>query len=146
MSEPRRRPDEHRHRDHRGGRADRTRDRDGRQAEDLTSREDPYNVTQASRSYFLPNAMTAGNLFCGFMAVVSCVHARLAESALTYEYLGASPADHYRYAVWFILGAAAFDVLDGVAAIVELDVAAAAFVHDAHEPHSRERLREYQGR
>jgi CDP-diacylglycerol---serine O-phosphatidyltransferase len=75
--------------------------------------ENPYNVTQASRIYFLPNAMTAGNLFCGFMAVVSCVHARLAETALTYEYLGSSPADHYRFAVWFILGAAAFDVLDG---------------------------------
>ena len=75
--------------------------------------ENPYNVTQASRIYFLPNAMTAGNLFCGFMAVVSCVHARLAETTLTYEYLGSSPADHYRFAVWFILGAAAFDVLDG---------------------------------
>jgi len=80
---------------------------------DPSDREDPYNVTQASRIYFLPNAMTAGNLFCGFMAVVSCIHARLAESALTSEYLGSPPADHYRYAVWFILGAAAFDVLDG---------------------------------
>lgn len=80
---------------------------------DPADREDPYNVTQASRIYFLPNAMTAGNLFCGFMAVVSCIHARLAESALTSEYLGASPGEHYRYAVWFILGAAAFDVLDG---------------------------------
>ena len=80
---------------------------------DPADREDPYNVTQASRIYFLPNAMTAGNLFCGFMAVVSCVHARLAESALSGEYLSASPAEHYRYAVWFILGAAAFDVLDG---------------------------------
>lgn len=80
---------------------------------DPEDREDPYNVTQASRIYFLPNAMTAGNLFCGFMAVVSCVHARLAETAATFEYLGATPAEHYRYAVWFILGAAAFDVLDG---------------------------------
>lgn len=80
---------------------------------DPSDREDPYNVTQASRIYFLPNAMTAGNLFCGFMAVVSCIHARLAESAATAEYLGSPPADHYRYAVWFILGAAAFDVLDG---------------------------------
>lgn len=80
---------------------------------DLAEREDPYNVTQASRIYFLPNAMTAGNLFCGFMAVVNCIHARLAESALTGEYMGATPADHYRYAVWFILGAAAFDTLDG---------------------------------
>ena len=80
---------------------------------DPSDREDPYNVTQASRIYFLPNAMTAGNLFCGFMAVVSCIHARLAESAATAEYLGSPPADHYRYAVWFTLGAAAFDVLDG---------------------------------
>ncbi|HYP16286.1 MAG TPA: CDP-diacylglycerol--serine O-phosphatidyltransferase [Opitutus sp.] len=80
---------------------------------DIESREDPYNVTQASRIYFLPNAMTAGNLFCGFMAVVSCIHARLAETAVNGEYLEATPAEHYRYAVWFILGAAAFDALDG---------------------------------
>lgn len=80
---------------------------------DLEQREDPYNVTQASRIYFLPNAMTAGNLFCGFMAVVSCVHARLAESVVSNDYLGSTPAEHYRFAVWFILGAAAFDTLDG---------------------------------
>ena len=81
--------------------------------DDLAEREDPYHVTQASRIYFLPNLMTAGNLFCGFMAVVNCVHARLAETAFSSEYLGASSAEHYRYAVWFILGAAAFDLLDG---------------------------------
>ena len=81
--------------------------------DDLEHREDPYNVTQASRIYFLPNLMTAGNLFCGFMAVVNCIHARLAETAATGEYLGDTPADNYRYAVWFILGAAAFDMLDG---------------------------------
>lgn len=83
------------------------------QEADVDSREDPYNVTQASRIYFLPNAMTAGNLFCGFMAVVSCVHARLAETALDGQYLTSTPAEHYRYAVWLILGAAAFDTLDG---------------------------------
>jgi len=81
--------------------------------EDLAQREDPYNVTQASRIYFLPNLMTAGNLFCGFMAVVSSIHARLAETATSGEYLGATPADNYRAAVWLILGAAAFDTLDG---------------------------------
>jgi CDP-diacylglycerol---serine O-phosphatidyltransferase len=81
--------------------------------DDLEHREDPYNVTNASRIYFLPNLMTAGNLFCGFLAVVNCIHARLAESALSGEYLGSTPAEHYRYAVWFILGAAAFDMLDG---------------------------------
>src|SRR4030095_1891328 len=77
--------------------------------EDLENREDPYNVSQASRIYFLPNLMTAGNLFCGFMAIVECIQARLAESSLTGEYLNATNAEHYKYAVWFIFGAAAFD-------------------------------------
>ena len=80
---------------------------------DLESRENPYNVTQASRIYFLPNLMTAGNLFCGFVAIVNCIQARLAETALTGEYLGATNADHYRYAVYCIFGAAVFDALDG---------------------------------
>lgn len=84
-----------------------------RAAAELARREDPYNVTQASRIYFLPNLMTAGNLFCGFMAIVSCIQARLAETAASGDYLGHTTADHYRYAVWFIFGAAAFDALDG---------------------------------
>jgi CDP-diacylglycerol--serine O-phosphatidyltransferase len=84
-----------------------------RAADELARREDPYNVTQASRIYFLPNLMTAGNLFCGFMAIVNCIQARLAETAVAGEYLGATNAEHYRYAVWFIFGAAAFDALDG---------------------------------
>jgi len=73
----------------------------------------PYNVTQASRIYFLPNLMTAGNLFCGFMAVINCIHARLSETAIDGHYLDGTPTDHYKMAVWFILGAAAFDMLDG---------------------------------
>jgi CDP-diacylglycerol--serine O-phosphatidyltransferase len=81
--------------------------------DDLAAREDPYNIRQASRIYILPNLMTAANLFCGFMAVVNCIHARLAETAFTGEYLGANAAGHYRYAVYFIFGAAAFDSLDG---------------------------------
>src|SRR5882672_6587520 len=83
------------------------------QAEDLSRREDPYNVKQASRIYFLPNLMTAGNLFCGFMAVINCIQARLSETALSGEYLGVTAAGHYRYAVYFIFGAALFDSLDG---------------------------------
>lgn len=75
--------------------------------------ENPYTVTQASRIYFLPNLMTAGNLFCGFMAVVQCIQARLAETSAVGEYLGAMPHEHYKYAVWLIFGAAAFDALDG---------------------------------
>lgn len=88
-------------------------DRDVEADADLARREDPYNVTQASRIYFLPNLMTAGNLFCGFMAIVHCIQARLAESALTGDYRGATNHEHYKYAVWFIFGAAAFDMLDG---------------------------------
>ncbi|MEI7550701.1 MAG: CDP-diacylglycerol--serine O-phosphatidyltransferase [Verrucomicrobiota bacterium] len=81
--------------------------------EDLAAREDPYNVTQASRIYFLPNLMTAGNLFCGFVAVIHCIQARLAETVPTGEYLNQSSSGHYTQAVWFIFGAAAFDTLDG---------------------------------
>lgn len=88
-------------------------DSDPSAAEDLATREDPYNVTQASRIYFLPNLMTAGNLFCGFMAIISCIHARLAETAISLEYRGHTNAEHYRHAVWLIFGAALFDALDG---------------------------------
>lgn len=80
---------------------------------DIADREDPYHVTRASRIYFLPNLMTAGNLFCGFMSIVSAVHARLAESAFSGTYLGATAPDDYRNAVWFIFGAVFFDSLDG---------------------------------
>jgi CDP-diacylglycerol--serine O-phosphatidyltransferase len=74
---------------------------------------DPYSVTQASRIYFLPNLMTAGNLFCGFMAIVQCIQARLAETSLAGDYNGLNAAGHYKYAVWLIFGAAGFDMLDG---------------------------------
>jgi CDP-diacylglycerol--serine O-phosphatidyltransferase len=78
---------------------------------DLQSRENPYNVTQASRIYFLPNLMTAGNLFCGFVAVIMCIQARLEAIAPgTYAH---SAEEHYKWAVWLILGAVIFDSLDG---------------------------------
>jgi CDP-diacylglycerol--serine O-phosphatidyltransferase len=80
---------------------------------DLASREDPYNEAQASRIYILPNLMTAGNLLCGFMAVVNCIHARLAGTSDDGLYLEATAGEHYRYAVYFIFGAAVFDMLDG---------------------------------
>jgi CDP-diacylglycerol--serine O-phosphatidyltransferase len=82
-------------------------------SDDLEAREDPYNVTQASRIYFLPNLMTAGNLFCGFVAVIHCIQARLAETLPTGEYLNQTSAGHYTQAVWFIFFAAGFDMLDG---------------------------------
>jgi CDP-diacylglycerol--serine O-phosphatidyltransferase len=48
---------------------------DARDDADLASREDPYHVTQASRIYILPNLMTAGNLCCGFVAIIFCIMA-----------------------------------------------------------------------
>lgn len=82
---------------------------------DLEQRENPYNVTQASRIYFLPNLMTAGNLFCGFIAVIKCIQARLitdgGEFALSHPAL--TSIELYTQAVWFILAAVVFDSLDG---------------------------------
>jgi CDP-diacylglycerol--serine O-phosphatidyltransferase len=89
------------------------RHRDPNEDADLASREDPYNEAQASRIYILPNLMTAGNLLCGFMAVLSCIHAKLAGTADDGLYLAATAGEHYRYAVYFIFGAAFCDMLDG---------------------------------
>ncbi|HRE82305.1 MAG TPA: CDP-diacylglycerol--serine O-phosphatidyltransferase [Opitutaceae bacterium] len=74
-------------------------------------RENPYSVTQASRIYFLPNLMTAGNLFCGFVAVIRCIQANY-EMKQAAE-ITLSAIELYREAIWLIFGAAAFDMLDG---------------------------------
>jgi CDP-diacylglycerol--serine O-phosphatidyltransferase len=83
---------------------------------DLAAREDPYHVTQASRIYFLPNLMTAGNLCCGFVAVIFCIKAsyemRLAGVKVASDLTPESVA-YFKWAVWLIFGAAAFDALDG---------------------------------
>jgi CDP-diacylglycerol--serine O-phosphatidyltransferase len=47
------------------------------------------------------------------MSAIECIHARLAETSESGLYLDGRPADHYRFAVWLIFGAAAFDTLDG---------------------------------
>ncbi len=82
---------------------------------DLEQRDNPYNVTQASRIYFLPNLMTAGNLFCGFGAVIKCIQARLLTDSGEYASIHSllTSNDLYTHAVWLILGAVAFDSLDG---------------------------------
>lgn len=54
--------------------------------------------------YVLPNLMTAGNLFCGFAAIL-----QIFEGMLNPE---ASP-QNYHLAILFILGACVFDLLDG---------------------------------
>jgi CDP-diacylglycerol---serine O-phosphatidyltransferase len=82
---------------------------------DLSQRDNPYNVTQASRIYFLPNLMTAGNLFCGFAAVIKCIQARLLTDAGEYALLHPNQSwmTLYTHAVWLILAAVIFDSLDG---------------------------------
>lgn len=82
---------------------------------DFEQRDNPYNVTQASRIYFLPNLMTAGNLFCGFGAIIKCIQARLLTDAGEYAQLhaGHAWAELYTQAVWLILAAVVFDSLDG---------------------------------
>ncbi|GBL43557.1 CDP-diacylglycerol--serine O-phosphatidyltransferase [Verrucomicrobiota bacterium] len=62
---------------------------------------------QAARIYLLPNLFTAGNMLCGFLAIKNCIEAR---------FTNLSPderADHYLWAVWFILGACLCDLFDG---------------------------------
>ena len=54
--------------------------------------------------YFLPNLMTAGNLFCGFVALTKIVEADAAASDLNTT---------IRHALFFILLACIFDMLDG---------------------------------
>lgn len=68
-----------------------------------------FERSRASRIYFLPNLMTAGNLFCGFVAVIMCIQARSA----TNQGFPELAMQHYSYAVWLILGAVIFDALDG---------------------------------
>jgi CDP-diacylglycerol---serine O-phosphatidyltransferase len=58
--------------------------------------------------YLLPNLMTAGNLFCGFAATL-----RIVQGALLQGTDPEAAAHLFHIAVWFILGACIFDVLDG---------------------------------
>ena len=71
----------------------------------------PAGITMSSENepkiYLLPNLMTAGNLFCGFAAVL-----RIIEAALLSEQ-GAPAVALYYEAIAFILGACVFDLLDG---------------------------------
>jgi CDP-diacylglycerol--serine O-phosphatidyltransferase len=65
------------------------------------------NSHEEPKIYLLPNLMTAGNLFCGFAAVL-----RIIEAALVIQQ-GGSAVTLYHQALTFILGACVFDLLDG---------------------------------
>jgi len=58
--------------------------------------------------YLLPNLMTAGNLFCGFAAALKTMEGTLARQQDRGTGIG-----NFHEAVWFILGACIFDLLDG---------------------------------
>jgi len=58
--------------------------------------------------YFLPNLLTAGNLFCGFVALTKIVEADLTPSAL-----GVVNWMPIKLALGFILAACVFDLFDG---------------------------------
>ncbi len=76
--------------------------------------DDHPTAEEAARIYFLPNLMTAGNLFCGFAAVIRCIQAKFAETAVDAgEMIAKAPAQLYEQAIWFILAAVVFDSLDG---------------------------------
>ncbi len=63
---------------------------------------------QYPKIYLLPNLMTAGNLFCGFAATLKIV-----EGALIQSTSPDAAASLFHAAIWFILGACIFDLLDG---------------------------------
>src|SRR5947207_15873727 len=58
--------------------------------------------------YLLPNLMTVGNLFCGSAATLQIVQGALLQASVP-----DAAALLFHFAVWFILGACIFDVLDG---------------------------------
>jgi CDP-diacylglycerol--serine O-phosphatidyltransferase len=66
--------------------------------------------------YLLPNLMTAGNLFCGFLATLKILEGTLAVSNA--RLLGEAAAieagnNDFKFAIWCILAACIFDLLDG---------------------------------
>ena len=64
------------------------------------------DANEASHIYLLPNSLTAGNLFFGFLAILRCVQANYATDPLVVS-------NNYRQAVWFILFGVICDALDG---------------------------------
>ena len=64
------------------------------------------DAREASHIYLLPNSLTAGNLFFGFLAILRCIQARDAT-------IPGQEASYFTQAVWFILLAVICDALDG---------------------------------
>lgn len=58
--------------------------------------------------YVLPNLMTAGNLFCGFMAILN-----IFEGTIQWKTAAIGWSHYYEHSLYFIIGAFLFDMLDG---------------------------------
>jgi CDP-diacylglycerol--serine O-phosphatidyltransferase len=74
------------------------------------------NPDGSPKIYLLPNLMTAGNLFCGFLATLKILEGTLAiRSATLLGHEGPSDAgnEQFKFAIWCILAACVFDLLDG---------------------------------
>ena len=63
--------------------------------------------------YLLPNLMTAGNLFCGFSAILRIIEGALIQVQGDQGVLTGNPFAYYHEAILLILGACVFDLLDG---------------------------------
>jgi CDP-diacylglycerol--serine O-phosphatidyltransferase len=69
----------------------------------------PPEHEQRLKIYFLPNLLTAGNLFCGFVALTKIVEADLTPDATT----GLVEWGPIKFSLAFILMACIFDLFDG---------------------------------
>lgn len=70
--------------------------------------ESPSSPVEMPKVYLLPNLMTAGNLFCGFMAILQIIAGSLGEATGTENWI-----QQYERSLLYILGAFIFDMLDG---------------------------------
>lgn len=63
--------------------------------------------------YLLPNLMTAGNLACGFFAVLSIFYGIINGSESGSYQFNPDAINYYKYAIFLIFGSCIFDMLDG---------------------------------
>jgi len=68
----------------------------------------PKLPSPKSAAYLLPSLMTAGNLFCGFMAVLQIIQGSLMQASANGDWIAP-----YETSLLWILGAFIFDMLDG---------------------------------
>jgi CDP-diacylglycerol--serine O-phosphatidyltransferase len=74
------------------------------------------NPDGSPKIYLLPNLMTAGNLFCGFLATLKILEGTLAIRSATllgHDVPFDAGNEQFKFAIWCILAACVFDLLDG---------------------------------